>query len=147
MALEPIKILDADLLPRFFTPNDDPAKGAKQDAGNALIEAVADALLEEILPALTGKVGTRKYGAVTRVDVGAASALSSAITATEVMLVASAKMYVLAVAGTGTPTVSATTGIPMEAGEKFHLQIESGQRIAHIRDTADGKLHIVSVVA
>lgn len=141
------QILDADFVKRPFTPNDDPAKGAKQDAANTLLEAVADALTDAILPALTGKVGTRKYGTVTRVDVGAASALSSAITATEVMLVASAKMYVLPVAGTGTPTVSATTGIPLEAGEKFHMQIDSGQRIAHIQDTAAGKLHIVPVVA
>lgn len=143
---DPFPFLDGDLVRRTFTPNPDPAKGEKQDEGNALLEAVVDALVDTILPALTGKVGTRKYGAVSRVDVGSSSALSTAITATEVMLVASAKMYVLAVAGTGTPTVSATTGIPLEAGEKFHLQIESGQRIAHIRDTADGKLHIVPVV-
>lgn len=144
---DPFPFLDADLERRTFTPNPDPAKGAKQDAGNELLQEAVDALMDSILPALTGKVGTRKYGTVTRVDVGAASALSTAIAATEVMLVASAKMYVLPVAGTGTPTVSATTGIPLEAGEKFHLQIESGQRIAHIQDTAAGKLHIVPVVA
>lgn len=141
------QILDADFVKRAFTPNPDPAKGEKQDAGNALLEAVVDALTDTILPALTSKVGTRKYGTVTRVDVGADSALSTVIAATEVMLVASEKMYVLPVAGSGTPTVSAATGIPLEAGEKFHLQITSGQRIAHIRDAVDGKLHIVPVVA
>lgn len=144
---DPFPFLDGDLVRRTFTPNPDPAKGEKQDAGNVLLEAVADALTDAILPALTGKVGTRRYDTGTRVNVGPDSALSTAIAATEVMLVASAKMYVLPVAGTGTPEVTVETGIPMEAGEKFHLQITSGQRIAHLRDTADGTLHIFPVVA
>jgi hypothetical protein len=144
---DPFPFLDADLSRRTFTPNPDPAKGEKQDEGNVLLQETVDALIEQILPALTGKVGTRKYGAGSRVAVGVASALSGVIAATEVMVVASTKQYVLAVVGTGTPTVDATSGIPMEAGEKFHLQIESGQRIATIRDSADGFLHIFPVVA
>lgn len=143
---DPFPFLDADFVKRTFTPNADPAKGAKQDAGNTLLEAVADALTDAILPALTGKVGTRKYGAPTRVAVGSASATSTAITATEVLLHASTKMYFLVVAATGSLPVTASTGIPLEAGEKFHLQLDSGQRISYIRDSADGFLHIVPVV-
>jgi len=104
-------------------------------------EAKQDALLTAI-----GKIGTRAYGTVTRAAVGAASALSAVIDATEVLLHPSTKCFVLAVAGTGTPMVAADTGIPLEAGEKFHMRITSGQRIAVIRDTADGFLHIAPVL-
>lgn len=90
-------------------------------------------------------VGTRAYGAVQRIGVASATALSTPIASTEVLLHASVKQYVLAVAGTGTPTVSASTGIPLEAGEKFHMRITSGQRIATIREDTDGFLHIAPV--
>ena len=96
--------------------------------------------------AAVNRVGTRAYGAVQRAAVASASAVSSAISATEILLHASTKCFVLAVAGTGTPVVAADTGVPLEAGEKFHMRITSGQRIAVIRDTADGFLHIAPVV-
>lgn len=108
-----------------------------------------------ISPATSGKqdqqiagqatIGTRAYGTVQRIGVASATALSTPIAATEVLLHASVKQYVLAVAGTGTPTVSAATGIPLEAGEKFHMRITSGQRIATIREDTDGFLHIAPV--
>jgi hypothetical protein len=95
--------------------------------------------------AAVNRVGTRAYGAVQRIAAGAATTLSTAITATEVLLHASTKQYVLAVSGTGSPTVTAETAIPLEAGEKFHMRITSGQRIATIRDNTDGFLHIAPV--
>lgn len=106
-----------------------PATEAKQDAAIAA----------------TATIGTRAYGTVQRIDVASATALSTPIAATEVLLHASVKQYVLAVSGTGTPTVSASTGIPLEAGEKFHMRITSGQRIATIREDTDGFLHIAPV--
>lgn len=90
-----------------------------------------------------GMSGTRAYGTVERVASGAASAQSAAITAEEVLLHASARCYVLAGAN---PTAAAATSIPLEAGEKFHMRITSGHKIAVIRDTADGFLHIAPVV-
>lgn len=109
-----------------YTPNPDPAVGTKQDAIKSSVE----------------KVGTRAYGAVERVVVGAASAQSAPVLATEVMLHASVKCYFLV--GTD-PTAAAGTSIPLEMGEKFHLKIESGKRIAVVRDSADGYLHVVAV--
>lgn len=103
-----------------------PATEAKQDTTNA-----------EII-----RMGTRTYGAIQRVAVAAASAQSTAITATEVLLHASTKCYVLAGAS---PTAAATTSIPLEAGEKFHQRITSGHKIAVIRDALDGFLHIAAV--
>lgn len=93
---------------------------------------------EEI--AAIGRVGTRAYAAgVTRLSVSSANAASAAITATEVLLHASAKMYIRAGAA------ATTNDIPLEAGEKFHMRITSGQTINAIRDTADGTLNIVPV--
>jgi len=106
-----------------------PATEAKQDAAIASIN----------------KVGTRAYGTPVRQAVAAASAVSSAVTATEVMLHAKVACYFAVVPGTGSPTVAADAGIPLEAGEKFHVRITSGQRIAVIRDTEDGFLYIVPV--
>lgn len=77
-----------------------------------------------------------------RVAVAAAAAQSAAITALEVCLHASTKCHVLAGAD---PTATTSNGIPLEAGEKFHLQIVSGWKVSVIRDAADGFLHIVPV--
>jgi hypothetical protein len=89
-------------------------------------------------------VGTRAYGDAERVAVSSSSAQSSAIYAVEVLLHASTKCYVK----TGSnPTAAATTSIPLEAGEKFHLRLTYGHKIAVIRDSADGYLHIVPVVS
>lgn len=93
-----------------------------------------------------GSSGTRKYDYANgqRVVVGAASAQSTAITATEVLLHASTRCFVLSSAD---PTAVATgASIPLEAGEKFHLRIKSGDEIAVIQDTAGGFLHIIPVI-
>lgn len=87
---------------------------------------------------------TRAYGTVERVAVSSTSAQSStAITSTEVLLHASTKLYFLVGAN---PTVTVTTGIPLEAGEKFHVQVTNGQKIAFIRDSSDGYVHIAQVL-
>ena len=87
---------------------------------------------------------TRAYGTVERVAVSSTSAqTTTAIAASEVMLHASTKLYFLVGSN---PTAAATTGIPLEAGEKFHLQITPGQKIAFIRDTTDGYVHITQVL-
>ncbi len=110
--------------------------GAKAAAASmAVTQSTEDA-------ARVATIGTRAYGAIERVASGAASAQSGAITATEVLLHASKRCYVLAGAN---PTASATTAIPLEAGEKFHMRITSGHKIAVIRDTEDGFLHIAAV--
>lgn len=106
-----------------------PATEAKQDANTAAVALV----------------GTRAYGApAARVAVGAATGYSATITATEVLLHASTRCFVGAVAGSGTPTID-NTYIPLEIGEKFHMRLTSGQRVAVIRDTADGFLNVIPV--
>jgi len=120
------EIKDANNNTVTYTPNPDPATGGKQDATTTAVNLI----------------GTRAYGAVERVAVGAASAQSGAIVASEVLLHASVKCYVLAGAD---PTATDATAIPLEAGEKFHMRITSGHKIAVIRDDADGFLHIAAV--
>ena len=88
--------------------------------------------------------GTRRYGSVERVAVGATSAQSAAMSGTdEVLLHATVDCYILAAAD---PTAAATTSIPMAAGEKFHMQILPGQKIAVIRATEDGFLYVAQVI-
>ncbi|WP_312781983.1 hypothetical protein [Brevundimonas sp.] len=95
-------------------------------------------------PAIQGQT-TRAYGVAAvrqRLAVGAASAASAVVTADEVLLCATTDL----VFDHGpAPTAAATTGIPLKAGEKFHLQIKSGDKIAALRATADGFLLIVPV--
>lgn len=106
-----------------------PATEAKQDANTSAVNLV----------------GTRAYAtASARLAVGPASTYSAVITATEVLLHASTRSFVRPIAATGTPTIS-TDDIPIEAGEKFHMRITSGQRIGVLRDTADGFLNIIPV--
>lgn len=90
-------------------------------------------------------LSTRKYAfaGVQRVAVAAAEADSAAIDALEVMLHASVKCHVRA--GPSPQAATASNGIPLEAGEKFHLQINEGDIVSVIRDSADGFLHIVPV--
>lgn len=110
--------------------------GAKAAAASmAVTQSTEDA-------ARVATIGTRAYGTIERVASGAASTQSSPIAATEVLLHASKRCYVLSGAN---PTASATTAIPLEAGEKFHMRITSGHKIAVIRDTEDGFLHIAAV--
>lgn len=106
-----------------------PATEAKQDSNTAAVALV----------------GTRAYGApAARVAVASATAYSAPLAATEVLLHASTRCFVGAVAGSGTPTVN-NTNIPLEIGEKFHMRLTSGQRVAVIRDTADGFLNVIPV--
>lgn len=89
-------------------------------------------------------IGTRAYGAAaTRVAYTGTSAQSAAITGTEVLLhnCGTARCYVTS-ASNPTATVN---DIPIEAGEKFHLRITSGHKIAAIQDSAGGNLNIVPV--
>jgi hypothetical protein len=87
--------------------------------------------------------GTRRYGAGVRQAVGSTSAATSAISAGEVLLHASVKCFVKA--GTDPTAVANGDSIPLEIGEKFHMRIAHGEKIAVIRDTADGFLHVVPV--
>lgn len=123
------------------------ANGANQTiaTNDEVIAIVATAAAQATELAAIRLVGTRTYGAVQRVTVGATTAYSTALAATEVLLHATGKQYVLAVAASGTPAVTNATGIPLEDGEKFHMRITSGQRIAVIQDSAAGALNIAVV--
>lgn len=107
-----------------------------------IIAAPATAANQDLGTAAINLVGTRayNYAGIQRVAVAATAANSTAITGTEVMVYASTKCYIR-VGGTAT----ATTAIPLEAGEKFHFRITTGAIISVIRDAADGFLHIVPV--
>jgi hypothetical protein len=95
--------------------------------------------------------GTRYYDWTLggqRIVIGAASLQSAAIGVVgtnytnEVLLHASIKCYVK----NGANPVVDNTGIPLEAGEKFHMQITPGDKIAVIQDAAGGFLNIVPVL-
>lgn len=88
-------------------------------------------------------VGTRAYGAGSRVAIGTSQSDSSAITATEVMLHATADCYVLA--GSAPDAAIDGTSIPLVAGEKFHMRITSGHKISVIGPVATGHLYIFPV--
>lgn len=94
------------------------------------------------------KSSTRSYdiAAGKRIAIGAAGAVSTAFDAVELLLHPSSRCFVIhgpaVVAGTPLAT---GVGIPLEAGEKFHLQIAPGDLVAVVRDTADGFLHIIPV--
>lgn len=97
--------------------------------------------LQEIAP-----IGTRRYGAGQRIAIASTQSTTADMpdNIDEVLLHASARCFVLAVTGAG--TVSNVTGIPLETGEKFHMQLRNDEKIAVIRDTADGWLNIVPVI-
>lgn len=136
-----------------------PATEAKQDAMIGHVDGIEGSLtsiLAKIIaaPATEAKqdstitaiatIGTRAYGAAaTRLAYAGTSAQSAAITATEVLLhnCGTARCYVKAASS---PTATAND-IPIEAGEKFHLRITSGHKIAAIQDSAGGNLNIIPV--
>lgn len=121
-------ILDANGAVKTFTPNPDPALGAKQDA----------------IIAGQATIGTRAYGAAaTRLAYSGTSAQSAAITGTEVLLhnCGDAMCYVKA----GSSPTATADDIPLEAGEKFHLRITSGHKIAALQDSTGGNLNIIPV--
>jgi hypothetical protein len=99
------------------------------------------------------RIGTRAYywADAQRVAVGATSAQSSAIAdrgvtrgagSLEVLVHTTTDCYIIAGSD---PTATASNGIPLVAGEKFHLRINGGEKIAVIRASEDGFLHIVPV--
>jgi hypothetical protein len=124
-----------------------PATEARQVDGNTLLNDIKTLLTTEGgyldgVEGLLGTIGTRAYGTpLARRSVGAASAQSGAVNATEVMLHASTRCFV----ATGVNPTATADSIPLEAGEKFHMRITSGHLIAVIRESADGFLNIVPV--
>jgi len=131
-----------------------PATEAKQDTlighvdGIETLITAANALLTTQAGYLDGleggqaTIGTRTYGAAaTRVTVGGTSAQSAAITATEVLVHASTRCFIAA----GSNPTATTNDIPLESGEKFHMRITSGHKIAVLQDTSAGYLNIVPV--
>lgn len=78
-----------------------------------------------------------------KMAVGATTAASAAIDAIEVMICASARCFVTA--GATPEAADAADSIPLEVGEKLHIQIEPGWKVAAIRDVADGDLYLLPV--
>lgn len=109
----------------------------KDGAGTTRTISTTDDLIPPV-----NLIGTRTYNfaAIQRVAVATAAASSTAVTGTEVLVHASTKCYIRI----GEPATAAT-GIPLEAGEKFHFRIATGAVISVIRDTTDGFLTIVPV--
>lgn len=132
-----------------------PATEAKQDTLIGHVDGIEGALATlnakdfatqttlAALLAANALIGTRTYGTTQRVAVGSASAQSTAIAATEVMLHSSVRCFVKS--GTNPTAVATGDSIPLEPGEKFHMRITSGHLIAVIRDSADGFIHITPV--
>lgn len=85
-----------------------------------------------------------RYDLRQKLSITATSARSTAIAAAEVLLHAKAAMHVT-VGDENVVANEAVNTLPLEAGEKFHLQLTPGQFVAAIRDTADGALYIVPV--
>jgi hypothetical protein len=85
------------------------------------------------------------YGSIVVLAVGAASVRNgSPIVAREVLLHTSTRCF-FRIGGSGVVATSAN-GIPLEAGEKFHVQLSADQYVSVIQDTAAGSLSIVPVV-
>lgn len=126
------------------------ATAANQTTGNTslasilakIIAAPATEAKQDTQTTAIGKIGTRAYGAaLTAVAVASTSAQSAAITGTEVLVHASTRCFIK---NGASPTATADD-IPLEIGEKFHLRITTGDKIAVIRDTADGVLNVIPV--
>ena len=84
--------------------------------------------------------GTRAYTFLESLAVSSSSAQSAALTGCdEVLLCATEDMWI--VAGSD-PTATTSTGIPLVAGEKFHMRVTPGSKIAAIRNASDGSLVI-----
>lgn len=86
--------------------------------------------------------GTRRYVKGVRLAVAAASVKTGALAAGEYLLHASVKCYVIAEAAATAAAVAATC-IPLEAGEKFHLEVAEGDAVAVVQDSVGGFLHVV----
>lgn len=78
-----------------------------------------------------------------KVTTSGTSAQSAAVACNEVMLTATADMYVTAAAN---PTAAASAGsIFLAGGTVIHLQITPGWKVAAIQSTAAGALYILPV--
>lgn len=109
-----------------------------------IISAPATEAKQDSVIAGQATIGTRSYGtAATRLAYSGTSAQSGTITGTEVLLhnCGDGRCYVKA-ASNPTATVN---DIPLEPGEKFHMRITSGHKIAALQDDAAGNLNIVPV--
>lgn len=109
-----------------------------------LIAAPATEAKQDTALAGQATIGTRGYGtALTRLAYTGTSAQSGAITGTEVLLhnCGDGRCYIKAASS---PTATASD-IPLEAGEKFHLRITSGHKIAALQDSVAGNLNIIPV--
>jgi hypothetical protein len=102
--------------------------------------AATSAKQDNVIAAIA-TIGTRAYGAgIARVAIGASDNPTSGLAATEVMLHASARCFVRVGAA------ATINDIPLEAGEKFTLRLNSGQQIHVIGDTdSTGFLNVVPV--
>lgn len=79
-----------------------------------------------------------------KIAIDATSGVSSAITATEVVLHATVDCFIKV--GSGTPIAAAAAGsLPMLAGEKYTVRITSGDKVAVIRAVSSGDLFILPV--
>lgn len=94
------------------------------------------------LEAATAQIGTRAYGTPQRVAIGTSEADTTGLACTEVLLHATAACFVISGA---TPAATVAGGIPLAAGEKFHMRITNGHQISVIGEVATGYLYAVPV--
>ena len=79
-----------------------------------------------------------------KVAVTATSAQSAALTSvSEVLVSVNTNMYITV--GTNPTAANAAGSFYIPSGTVFHLQVTAGQKIAAIRDTADGSIYILPV--
>lgn len=90
---------------------------------------------------------TRGYGLTSaqKVSVTSTSAQTTNVVGTsEVVLVATQDMWVTT--GTNPTAVADAAGnLYLTAGEKFHMQIAPSHKVAAIRASTDGSLHVIPV--
>lgn len=120
-----------------------PATQPVSAAALPLPAGAATSARQDTLATATALIGTRSYGApLARLAVASVAAQSAAIAAGgEVLLHASTRCFIAA----GANPTATTDGIPLEAGEKFHMRIAANDKISALRDTTDGFLNIVPV--
>lgn len=139
-ATQPVSIADPVAVTGTFWQATQPVSAASLPLPTGAATAAAQATNT----AAIATIGTRAYGtAATRLAYSGTSAQSAAITGTEVLLhnCGTARCYVKA----GTNPTATANDIPVESGEKFHLRITTGDKIAAIQDSASGNLNIVPV--
>ncbi len=129
------------------------ATAAAQTTGNASLASIDGkfaALESGRAPVAVQSIATTTraytYASGQRITTsGTGQVRSTAVSATEILLHASVRGFFRV----GNSSVAATVGagsIPLEAGEKFHLRITSGEFVSFIRDGGtDGSLTIMPV--